>query len=102
MLTSNRPKPVPAPKCLQAPEREHWDAICRSFEVSDPASQLLLQQALEARGRARQARETLTKTGLTVTNKRGDVVAHPAIAIERFAMQNFISAMRLLRLDINP
>ena len=36
-----------------------------------------------------------------VTNQRGDVVTHPAIAIERFAMQNFISAMRLLRLDIN-
>jgi hypothetical protein len=102
MLTSNRPRPVPAPKALQKPERELWDQITRSFAIDDPASQTLLLQALQARGRARQAHERLERDGLTVIDKRGDVKAHPAIQIERFSQQAFCAAMRLLRLDLNP
>jgi P27 family predicted phage terminase small subunit len=102
MLTTSRPKPSSAPKSLQPQERELWDRITKSFEVSDPASETLLLQALQARGRARQAHERLERDGLTVIDKRGDVKAHPAIQIERFSQQAFCAAMRLLRLDLNP
>jgi hypothetical protein len=100
MLKSSRPPALPAPKHLAPIERALWDKLYRSFTFDDPASQELLLQACEARGRARLAREQLDEEGCTYRDSRGDLKAHPSIGIERSAMAAFVSAMRLLRLDL--
>src|SRR5262245_35264822 len=100
MLKDNRPPRHSAPKHLAPAERELWDRLMRSFTLDDPASQELLLQACEARGRAREAREQLDREGTTYRDDRGNLKAHPAITTERSAQASFLSAMRLLRLDL--
>jgi P27 family predicted phage terminase small subunit len=89
-----------APAHLAEPERQLWDKLIRSYTLDDPAAQELLLQACEARGRAREAREQLTKEGLTYRDDRNNLKAHPAIQTERSAQSAFLAAMRSLRLDI--
>jgi P27 family predicted phage terminase small subunit len=101
MLKSSRPGPHAAPKHLAGPEKELWDRLIRSFTLDDPASQELLLQACEARGRCRQAREQLAEEGSTFKDDRGNIKAHPAVSTARAAESSFLSALRLLRLDIN-
>ena len=101
MLSTTKPRPVAAPKHLAQTERELWDRITRAFSVGDPGSQELLLQACEARGRAREARLILAKDGYTYKDHKGNLRAHPCVAMERTSQQSFLAAMRLLRLDIN-
>jgi len=101
MLKSSRPGPHTAPQHLAPPEAQLWDRLIRSFTLDDPASQELLLQACEARGRARQAREQIDDEGPTYRDDRGNIKAHPAVTTERAAQASFLSAVRLLRLDIN-
>src|SRR6516225_4334001 len=101
MLKDNRARPNAAPKHLAQPEAQLWDRLMRSFTLDDPASQELLLQACEARGRCRQAREQLAEEGSTFKDDRGNIKAHPAVSTARAAESSFLSALRLLRLDIN-
>jgi P27 family predicted phage terminase small subunit len=100
MLKDNRPRPNAAPKHLAPPEAQLWDRLMRSFTLDDPASQELLLQACETRGRARQAREQIAEEGATYRDDRGNLKAHPAITTERAAQASFLSAVRLLRLEL--
>ena len=99
MLKDNRPRPNAAPKHLAPPEAQLWDRLMRSFTLDDPASQELLLQACEARGRARQAREQIAEEGPTFVDDRKNIKAHPAVSTARAAEASFLSAMRALRLD---
>jgi P27 family predicted phage terminase small subunit len=101
MLTTSKPRPVPAPKSLAAPERELWDKIVRSYTIDDPASQELLLQACEARGRVREARVILAREGFTYKDHKGNLKTHPCVVLERTNQQSFLAAIRALRLDIN-
>jgi len=101
MLKSSRPPALTAPKHLARPEAELWERLHRSFTLDDPGSQELLTQACEARGRARLARDQLDEEGCTYRDSRGDLKQHPAVSVERSSMNAFVSAMRLLRLDLS-
>jgi P27 family predicted phage terminase small subunit len=89
-----------APQHLAAEEAKLWDQLVRTYRFDDPASLELLTQACEARGRARQAREMVQNEGSTYKDDRGNLKAHPMIAVERSAEASFLSAFRLLRLDL--
>jgi hypothetical protein len=89
-----------APPHLAGPERELWDGLVRTYRFDDPGSLELLTQALEARARARSCREEVAKDGQTVRDDRGNLKAHPLLAVARSAEASFLSAMRLLRLDL--
>src|SRR5262245_43775061 len=89
-----------APRHLAAPERELWSKLVLVYRFDEPASLALLTQALEARQRARQCREQVAKEGQTVLDKKGVLRAHPLINSERAANASFLSALRLLRLDL--
>jgi P27 family predicted phage terminase small subunit len=101
MLKDTRPPRIgTAPAHLEEPERDLWDRLIRSYRFDDPASLELLMQAMEARARARQARELLKDQGPTIKDDRGNLKAHPLLSVERSAQASFLSAMRLLRLDL--
>jgi P27 family predicted phage terminase small subunit len=101
MLKDNRPaRRGAAPAHLEAPERALWDELVRTYRFDDAASLELLTQAMEARARARQAREVVKDQGPTVTDDRGNLKAHPLLSVERSAQASFLSAIRLLRLDL--
>jgi P27 family predicted phage terminase small subunit len=101
MLKDTRPPTHPAPKHLGKDEKDLWNRLTASYVLDDPASLALLQQACEARMRARLAAEIILKEGSVYTDDRGNLKSHPAVAAERSAQNAFISSMRLLRLDIS-
>jgi Phage terminase, small subunit len=89
-----------APQHLAEPERKLYAALVRTYRFDDRASLELLTQAMEARQRARECRELVEKDGPTYRDDRGNLKAHPLLSTERSAQAAFISAMRLLRLDL--
>ena len=90
-----------APKHLPREEQQLWAELKRTYRIDDCAAQELLTQAMEARLRVRLCREQVAKEGQIFTDKKGIQRAHPLLQIERSAQASFISALRLLRLDLS-
>jgi phage terminase small subunit len=105
MLKTTRParngngKTVPSH--LPREEQELWRELIREFRIEDVASLALVTQACESRMRARLCRAQVAKEGQIFTDKKGIQRAHPLLQIERSAQASFISALRLLRLDLS-
>jgi P27 family predicted phage terminase small subunit len=90
---------VPAPPKHLCPRgRELWQSLVSEYQIDDAAALELLRRACEASDRADQALEQLERDGLTVTNRFGEVRAHPAVAIERDARNAQRQLLRELRL----
>jgi Phage terminase, small subunit. len=62
----------------------------------------LLITGLEAKDRASQARRELKRSGLTVTNTKGAVVAHPLVGVEKAAQRVWISVLKTLHEPHTP
>lgn len=78
------------------------DALAADYAITDPAGVALLDQAAEAAHRAEQARELLAKEGLVLRDRWNQPKPHPATIIARDAEASFRSALRELRLDLEP
>src|SRR5262245_60688059 len=90
-----------APTHLPREEQQLWIDLRRTYKIDDCAGMALITQACEARMRARLCRLTVAEEGSTMTDKKGITRAHPLLQIERSAQASFISALRLLRLDLS-
>jgi P27 family predicted phage terminase small subunit len=89
-----------APKHLGAGARGMWDRLRKDYAIDDAAGLALLQAACESFERAQQARELIAKDGGPVMRDRfQQPKPHPAVAIERDARGQMISALRALRLE---
>ncbi len=94
------PKP---PKGLSSEARRWWKRVVSEFAVDDTSGLMLLQQALEAFDRVRQAQAVLKTEGLIVTNPAtGARHVHPAAKIEQDARMALLRYWRALGLDIEP
>ena len=89
------------PRHLPSAEQALWSELQRTYQIDDRASTELLTQACEARMRVRLCREQVAKEGQTVIDKKGIVRAHPLLQVARSAEASFVSALRLLRLDLS-
>ena len=89
-----------APAHLQEPEERLWAELTASHQFDDPASLALLRTALESHQRARRCREQIDRDGEAVRDKWNQIKCHPLLAAERDARASFLSAMRLLNLDV--
>jgi P27 family predicted phage terminase small subunit len=74
-----------------------WEQLRRDHIIDDAAG-LLLQAACESYQRAQEARAEIAKASAVMTDRFGQLKAHPACAIERDARGQMISALRALRL----
>lgn len=93
---TNLPEPPPH---LSADAAEWWRAVCRDYDLADHHLHLL-RCACEAMDRMGQARQALAAHGgLTFTDERGVIRAHPAVAMERDARIGFARLVRELDLD---
>ncbi len=72
------------------------------YDFSDPAGQDILDRAMEAFCRMRQAEAILDEEGLTCRDRFNVVREHPAVSIERKSRQQFLDALRRLNLDVLP
>jgi P27 family predicted phage terminase small subunit len=90
------PKP---PKHLGTPERELWRGILQDFKLDNAAAIAMLCTALEAHQRAREARETIDREGMSFKTSHGQTRVHPLLTVERDARSAFITSMRALGLE---
>ena len=74
----------------------------KEYEIIDPAGLLLLQTALESFDRMRGAQESIATVGATVTDRFGQLRAHPMITVERDARAAMLAALKALNLDLEP
>ncbi len=87
------------PKHLSADAKTMWRRLMEDFHLEDAAALALLRAACEAFDRCNEARQQIAKEGATLKDRFGQVRAHPAVAVERDARGQMISALRALRLD---
>jgi hypothetical protein len=95
------PAPKPAPKHLPAPERALWREIVSNYVVDDGAACEVLAVALEARARMRKCRQQIDNDGEAIRDRWNQVRAHPLLVAERGARDSYLSALRLLSLDLS-
>ncbi|WP_409363397.1 P27 family phage terminase small subunit [Bradyrhizobium sp. AUGA SZCCT0274] len=90
-----------APSHLAEPTRNWWRSVIKAYQL-EPHHLRLLQLAGESWDRSQEARMILAKDGVVVTDDRGNVRAHPAVAIERDSRIAFARLVRELDLDTEP
>jgi hypothetical protein len=76
-----------------------WMRIVGIFEFSS-AELDILRIALEAHAKARLCKEAIAHEGLQVADRFGTLKAHPLLIVEHAARSQFLSAMKMLRLDV--
>ena len=79
-----------------------WRSVQDEYGISDSAGMALLEQAALALDRAEQGRALLARDGLVQPDRFGQPKPHPACVIVRDAEASFRSALRDLRLDVEP
>jgi P27 family predicted phage terminase small subunit len=83
----------PPPDHLGERERQIWREVLDDFDLSTRAAHRVLETALEAHQRAREARETIERDGMTVTGRDGQLRPHPLLAVERDARQAWLAGI---------
>ena len=99
--TSTAPQPRgPVPPAHLSEDTAHWwRTVVADFDLEGHHLRLL-QAACEAWDRMQAARQAIADHGaLTFTKANGDLVTHPAIAVERDARIGFARLVRELDLD---
>jgi P27 family predicted phage terminase small subunit len=92
---------VKPPSHLTNAGKKLWNDIFAEIEFDAPAL-LLLQLMCEQYDRLNEARAILAREGITMTDRFGQVKAHPAIAIEVSSVAAIGRAFRLLGFDQQP
>ena len=95
----NNPK---APGHLSTDSRRLWRELVAEYDIGDRAGVLLLTTAMEARDRMKAATKTIENEGQSVTDRFGQVRAHPLLVVERDARAAMLSALKALNLDLEP
>ncbi len=95
-------KAPPAPKPLSAEARTWWRRLTVEYGISDQAGLMVLQIALEAFDRLRNAQSVIAADGPTVKDRWGQTKAHPLLSVERDARGQLLSGLKQLCLDIEP
>jgi phage terminase small subunit len=92
------PDPAAPPADLSDQTKRWWIEIVRANDIKPHQFRTLLVAA-QAWDRAEQARQTLSKHGLSFEDDRGMIRARPEVAIERDSAIRYLRAMRELGLD---
>ena len=93
-----RAKSPPAPDHLTVDSQKLWKTIIVDYEI-DPAAEMVLVAALEARDRREEARAAIAKDGAVTTDRWGQAKVSPWVAIERDASLALMRAFRVLGFD---
>lgn len=79
-----------------------WDKIKSEYGIADQAGLLLLQSALEAFDRMKQAQATIEEHGICIVDRYDQLKSNPACAVERDSRSQMIQALKSLNLDLEP
>jgi len=76
--------------------------LIEEYELDDSGGLAILQAGLEAFDRAAKAMQTINKEGMTLPDRFGALKAHPLLNTERDARSQWLHALKMLNLDIEP
>jgi P27 family predicted phage terminase small subunit len=96
-LRSPRP---PAGLCPAS--RALWRRLVREYAITDSGGLALLELAAQAYRRLVEARAILDKQGVTITDRHGQLRAHPLVNVERDARIAVVATLKQLGLDLEP
>jgi P27 family predicted phage terminase small subunit len=102
LKNSRAPALPPAPRGLSAEAKKRWRRLVSEYAIEDPAGLLLLQTALEAMDRMRDAQRTIEAEGAVVLDRFGQKKPHPATVVERDSRSGMMAALKALNLDLEP
>ena len=91
-----------APGHLSKEARNWWEALMQEYELNEPAGRLLLQTAMEAHDRLKQAQKVIKKDGAVIKDRFEQQKPHPLLNVERDSRSQMIQALKALNLDIEP
>jgi P27 family predicted phage terminase small subunit len=91
-----------SPSKLSTDAQEWWDKISSEYGITDQAGYLLLQSALEAFDRMRQAQEAIAEHGVCLKDRYDQLKSNPACAVERDSRSQMMQALKALNLDLEP
>ena len=98
-MTEKSPKP---PAHLSKEGKKLWTQLNAEFNISDSASQILLESACSALDRWHGARRILARDGPVVIDRWGMKRVHPCVGVERDAKATMRAALHELHLDLEP
>lgn len=88
------------PATLGEAGRVFWARVLELYDLSDFHHQQLLLHCCEQLDRAAAAKLVIAKEGVTTKDRFGQLRVHPAVEVERSAMNSFRQNLRELGLDI--
>ena len=91
-----------APVSLTKEATNWWERLTKEYAIEDEAGFLLLQTALEAFDRMKEAQKVVSKEGMQVKDRFGQPKAHPLLTVERDSRAQMLMALKSLNLDLEP
>jgi hypothetical protein len=100
-----QPTPLPSrsrdiPDHLGREESALYAQIVKSYGLHDEVSQRILEEGLASLQRARLARETIAKDGMTVRDAKKQLKPHPLLTTERDSRAAALAAFKQLNLEL--
>jgi P27 family predicted phage terminase small subunit len=93
---------VRAPSTLSKEAQGWWRKLQDEYGIIDNGGLLLLQTALEAFDRMRNAQAQIAQDGQTVLDRFDQVKPHPMLTVERDARAQLVQSLKALNLDLEP
>ena len=94
--------PKPPPTLTLTETRRLWRSIVTEFAVDDEPGRLMLLTALESLQRVRSAQKAIVDQGEYLTDDKGMIRPHPALAVEKDAYKQVLASFRSLNLSLTP
>lgn len=89
-----------APGHLASEEAALFTTVVRSYGIADEVSLKILEEACVSLQRARTARETIDRDGMTYLDGKGKPKPHPLLPFERDARAAALAAFRQLNFEL--
>lgn len=90
-----------APEYLSDLAKDWWARITVEFEFG-PDALLILEAAMQSFDRWVEAREEVTREGITIEDRFGQLKPHPAASTERDARNAMLQGLKMLGLQAEP
>ena len=99
---SSNPRAPAPPKKLSREAKKWWREIQAEFSIEDQAGLLLLQTAMEALDRLREAQRVIKEEGPVVLDRFEQQKPHPLLTTERDSRSAMLASLKALNLDLEP
>ncbi len=95
-------KKITIPRHFSKEAKGLWKNILSEYDIEDSAGLAILQTALEAFDRLKEAQKEIERNGMTMRDRWGQVKPNPLLPVERDSRAQFLQGLKALNLDLEP